>query len=77
MTHYYKLACTMFGVVGIILIVYSLLSCVYSLIISRSIGIGAALVQLLPALFYLLIGILFFAPKKRLASLVVRGLDSD
>ena len=77
MTHYYKLAFTTFRVVGIILIIFSLLSCGYGLLVPRPTSIGAAIVTLLPAIFYLLLGILLFTLKKQLASLATKGLDDD
>jgi hypothetical protein len=76
-SHYFKLAFTTFRIVSTIVIIYSLLSFGYSLMVTRPASIGAAIAALLPNFFYLLFGVLLFVLSKWLAKLTVSGVDRE
>lgn len=77
MTHYYKLAFTMFRIIGSLVSIYSLLSLGYVLITARPTVPSTVIATLLPAFFYLLLGILVFVFSKQLARLAVKGMDRE
>lgn len=84
MSHYYKLAFTTFRITGILITIYSLLSCGYVLIAARIVSWASAtpvpdtlIAKSIPVFFYLLLGILVFAFSKQLAKLAVRGIDRE
>jgi len=76
-SHYYELAFTAFRIIGSLVTIYSLLSCGYVLITARPTVPSTLIATLLPALFYLLFGVLVFALSRWLAKLAVSGIDRD
>ena len=77
MSHYYKLALTTFRIVGSLITLYSLLSFGYVLITTPRTVPSTVIASLLPALFYLLFGIVVFVLSKWLAKLAVSRTDRE
>jgi membrane protein DedA with SNARE-associated domain len=77
MTHYYKLAFTTFRIIGSLVSIYSLLSVGYVLITAPATVPSTVIATLLPAFFYLLLGILVCVFSKQLARLAVKGMDRE
>ena len=77
MSHYYKIAFTAFRIVGSLITIYSLLSLVYVLITFRPTVPSTVIATFLPALTYLILGIIIFVFSKQLARVAVKGIDRD
>lgn len=74
MTHYHKLAFTTIRVISTLIIIYSVLSFGYILITYLK---DHLITTLLPAFFYLLLGVILFALSKQIVKLAIKGIDHD
>jgi uncharacterized membrane protein (DUF485 family) len=74
MTHYHKLAFTTTRIISTLVIIYSVLSFGYILITYTR---GHLITSLLPAVFYLLLGVILFVFSKQIAKLAIKGIDQD
>ena len=74
MTHYHKLAFTIIRVISTLVIIYSVLSFGYVLIVHTQ---DRLIVTLLSPVFYLLLGIIIFVFSKQIVELAIKGIDLD
>jgi hypothetical protein len=75
MSDHKEIATVFFRVFGVSDIAYAVLYWLYSLLISHYTSPGALIVATLCSFVYLILGALLIILSKRLAALVVRGLD--
>lgn len=73
-THYYKLAFTSIRVIGILIVIYSVMSVGYVLLIHPQ---GYLITNLISPVFYILLGVILFLLSKQIARMAVKGIERE